>query len=831
MKRISLVILLGIMLPMAAQADGHAYCISVWNSNDNGKKYFIYTGQNDDWSMPFTIPDKDDSNWPMFWVGDHDNPYNDNLGNNNAKSENKSISTISLVYHHHTVGLAAGAKGTLHIYDNSTSANLYPTFEPEGYGVKWGEENSDWISTPLSVDATESTIWWSDVLLLTSEQVTNCKYYVGLKTATDYVFSGGESSGGCSETKSLSSMGVRTSDNSDTWLSGNMSANTRLYGKFRIWINHSAENFSCHFVPFYRITFNVNGGQGNYSDVAFSTIDTDVSTHTIDLSTYTPTKANATLIGWKDEISQATYSTTQTITNIATDMNLVAQWAETKPIYADCNVSDIIGGNHNLMDLVLAPGVTLTATDNNLDESTYFHSVTIQAGAMLDIPEGTVFNTYSLVLEGGAEDNGSYQFTFPKVRAVGGINIYGGDDNQVIYYDYLLNNNQWYALCLPVDVATSEISFLDGREAQYDENYLLQEYNTSERAAGRTGWVTFAEAPTTLTAGKGYNICALPADGQSFARLRIPLRYDLREGEAYTDQGTYKQSAISVISPEASNGANKGWNLIGNPFLVDYTKGFLAIEGNWLNFLEYATIPNNNGTNYQYAEAGVDLNVVPFHTFFVQVEDPCSLSFAYRYCLPLEDDDDDDPGFFAPRHVAVDTPTILRAGLTLTGNNQDDRVGLRFSDKYTTDYDFNGDLSKWMNKDLNVYALLGNEKVAFLANPESVLTNISIGYKATSAGEYTFALDTRHDYSKIQSILLTDAEEGVTTDLKIGSYSFQTNKGTFDARFSVSVVIANAPTEIDVTKATNGTQKMLIDGEFVILKNNQLFNAQGAQIQ
>lgn len=496
--------------------------------------------------------------------------------------------------------------------------------------------------------------------------------------------------------------------------------------------------------------------------------------------------------------------------------------AETITLEENTDVSEI-EGTRSEIDLIVPAGLTLTATDESTEEvSSYFNSVTIAAGAVLDIPEDTYLNTKMLVLEGGAEDNGSYQFTFPKVRAVGGINIYGGDDAQVIYYDYLLNNAQWYALCLPVNVATSEISFLDERTAQYAENYLLQEYDSDARAEGRTGWKDLESDPITIQAGKGYNIFI---DGSQLTRVRFPLHYNLRGGEAMDDEGVYTEKSISLSAKTASEASNQGWNLIGNPFLMDYT-GFLAIDQDWSNYLEYATFPNWNGTKYTHTEVDYE-TIPPFHTFFVQVEQACTLSFAYDYCIG-----DDEPGFFAPlRAPKPRQKDMHRYGLTLTGNNQDDRVGIRFSDKYTTDYDFNGDLSKWMNKDLNVYALLGNEKVAFLANPESVLTNIFIGYKATSAGEYTFALDTRHDYSKIQSILLTDAEEGVTTDLKIGSYSFQTNKGTFDARFSVSVVIANAPTGIDGTKATGGTQKMLLNGEFVIYKNNQLFNAQGAQIQ
>ena len=815
MKKISLLLLIGILMPITAKA-WNSYCIEVYNANPSNRYTFTYSGKisQDDWSLQLTIPSAN-GDGPKYWVGAENAWREGNLGNKGASSANAYISDIPLRSHHdHKIGNAAGATGVLHIYDNSTSPNLYPEFVPDGYGVKWGIEGQAWNSTPLLLDPNSSTTYWSELIQVPDAQVTNGKYYVGLKTATDYAF------GGCSETKTIASMGVRTSDSGDSWLLGNMTANTHRYGKFRIWIDNGNKNFLCHFVPFYHVTFNVNGGEGSLQDAAFNSLE---SGHSINLSSYQPTKANATLIGWKDNRTSNIYTTTQTISNISDDMELVAQWCTQEIIEDNMNVNEI-EGDHNLLDLVIADGVTLTATDESTGDDTYFHSVTIGAGAILNVPKGAYFNTYSLILEGGAEDGDNYQFTFPEVKAVGHIKIHG--DAPIIYYDYLLNMKQWYALCLPVDVPTSELSFVDGREATYDVNYLLQEYNSDMRAAGGSGWNMFTEAPTTLTAGKGYNICALPEDEQTFARLRIPLHYNLSNGEAYTGSETTERT-ISVVSQNTGEESNRGWNLIGNPFLANY-KGFVAMNRNWQNTLEYATFPNWDGTKYSHTE--VDFDTLPaFHTFFVQVEPSCtSLTFAYDYCMS---DEDEDPGFFAPLRAQETADPLYRIGLLLSNDKQNDKVGLRFADRYTKNYDFNGDLSKWKNKELNLYALLNDQKLAFMANPKDYMTALPLGYIATKADEYTFALDTRYDYTDIQSVLLTDAQTGTTVDLKSQSYTFTSPVGTFNQRFTVSVVTKKVATSTEtIDHSTSDTQKLWINGTLYLLNNQSLYTIQGTRV-
>ena len=254
---------------ISTPAAGSNYCMSVFNSSNN-QMYtgFTQVGSTSEYILEdFTVPGKDgSSNWPQFWIGE-------NSAWSSTYSANANFANMNLVPGTScTLGLAEGAVGTIHIWDDNkaSKSNLWAKFEPSGYGMSWGPDGEDWSDLAFTVDESDNTVWWTDMQTLTADQKSSWKYWVGLAKSSGYVYSGVDNeasdSRGVSRTRNMSAMKVRATSSTfkGTTLSGEA---TGQHGKFRIWVNNSEDyNFYCHFVPFYVLSYDPNGGTGSTAD-------------------------------------------------------------------------------------------------------------------------------------------------------------------------------------------------------------------------------------------------------------------------------------------------------------------------------------------------------------------------------------------------------------------------------------------------------------------------------------------------------------------------------------------------------------------------------------
>lgn len=253
----------------ASAAAGSNYCMSVFNSSNN-QMYtgFTQVGSTSEYILEdFTVPGKDGSSrWPQFWIGE-------NSAWSGTYSANANFADMNLVPGTScTLGLAEGAVGTIHIWDDNkaSGSNLWAKFEPSGYGMSWGPDGGDWSDLAFTVDESDNTVWWTDMQTLTAAQKSSWKYWVGLAKSSGYVYSGVDNeasdSRGVSRTKNMSAMKVR--ETSSTFKETTLSSEaTGQHGKFRIWVNNSEDyNFYCHFVPFYVLSYDPNGGTGSTAD-------------------------------------------------------------------------------------------------------------------------------------------------------------------------------------------------------------------------------------------------------------------------------------------------------------------------------------------------------------------------------------------------------------------------------------------------------------------------------------------------------------------------------------------------------------------------------------
>lgn len=152
----------------------------------------------------------------------------------------------------------ATAIGTFHIYKNSTDANYYLRFKPTTYVLRTGSDGTSWTSRDMTVSGVNANYYESEFVTLTSTMISE-NAYVDLKAnnANGHVW--------CNFSNSRTASGnVKVKNGASTFRATDLqAADNGSYGKFQIDITQDVDNWKLAFVPYYRITYNANGGSGS----------------------------------------------------------------------------------------------------------------------------------------------------------------------------------------------------------------------------------------------------------------------------------------------------------------------------------------------------------------------------------------------------------------------------------------------------------------------------------------------------------------------------------------------------------------------------------------
>ena len=381
------------------------YCISVFNSSDDD----LYTGfsnggSGNEYSLTgFTIPDKDgSSNWPQYWVGE-DGEWSGTF------SANANFADMKHVGSDNTVGLAAGATGTLYIWDDNkaSGSNLWIRFKPSGYGLRWGgagEWDQAANTKAFTVDPGDANVYWTELVTLDGINNTTWNYYVGLQTASGYVYSGVDNeasdSRGTSRTRSVTAMKVSNGTSGSYKATYLNSEATGTRGKFRMWADNDDDyNFYCHFVPFYQLQYNKNGGTGNMDPLPATPVCCEASsgsrTVTVATSSFTaPTHYQFDHWNTASDNSGSNVSTgSYTLTG---DVTLYAQWAPVD--YTITTTFTNVSLSSAFPASVTYTGTTTSALNNTLTVNTtnFFlpSSITVSMEGTGTLTQGTHY-TYN----------------------------------------------------------------------------------------------------------------------------------------------------------------------------------------------------------------------------------------------------------------------------------------------------------------------------------------------------------------------------------------------------------------------------------------------------
>lgn len=317
---------------------------------------------------------------------------------------------------------------------------------------------------------------------------------------------------------------------------------------------------------------------------------------------------------------------------------------------------------------------------------------------------------------------------------------------------------KWYFLTLPFDAKVSDISNIA------NASYAIRYYDGANRASVGTGsnWKNY-DSETVIPAGTGFIYQTSKNTCTKFVSQDNPTKQYILSNNEFV-------KALEAHDSEVT--ANKGWNLVGNPWQTYYNI-------HKLNFTAPITVWNQNYNRYDaYSIIDDDYAIKPLEAFFVQCPDEVnSITFPIdgRQLTDVIESQNGARQFGESTRKLVD--------IELTNGEMTDKTRFVLNPRAKMDYETTCDASKFFSMDNSVpqiYTIQNDVQLAINERPagDGVVT---IGVKIPADGTYTL----KSERNALKKAIIVDKLNGTETILSTEGYTFSANTGTIDNRFEL----------------------------------------------
>ena len=500
----------------------------------------------------------------------------------------------------------------------------------------------------------------------------------------------------------------------------------------------------------------------------------------------------------------------------------------------------------------LQSNAIIASNFNMTGESLSVNNLTVNSGVTLSLQSDRSFKVNGNVVNNGTilvNNNASYLLVDGSVRT--------GTGKVIVKRQANLKKNDYNYWSSPVSGQN-----LFGFSVGTPTNYFTF-YHEPTDTFKRTG----LDANSTFAAGMGYAI-----------RGKDSYSTTLQETDMFTFEGVDNNGNITV-NLQRSPGADKGYNLVGNPYpsnisftnLYNYGNNRNAILNKqwfWTTLNDVTTQQGSNyaGNNYATFVSGVG-GVGPSYVsgdieepslrplgftkigqgFLVQARAnnvPLTFTNSIRSSNTADsiffNKSENDKGGDGGEGDGDEEPQAIidRYWLKFVNpNNIANTILIAHVPYATDDYDEDYDANMFSVGNDAFYSIVDPYKLHIQArkSPISNSTAIGLGYVSSLAGNAIIALDDKEGVFKnnLKAIYLKDNQTGSVTNLQNGYYTFATAKGANESRFTILyennflATQNNAWKEVQVYKDKN---ELVIRGDSNI-NSVDLFDASGKLVR